>query len=407
MNQEATATHDMAVVGGGIAGTLLAWTLSEAGLSVALIDEREAAPPFFRAERISSLAISSLRELGLGGIVDRVSLPLPDTAVIKGNCVEKLTTDVDYSVRLWQLVDAIRHRLRGEGRVEMITGTAAIESTSPRIQQVRVDHPGGTRNVSARLLVVATGASGGFLKSLGIEREIISHNHSSTFGFDIEPGPNFVLPAASATVRLCRDGADYMNLFPTAEGGYRANLFTFWPAGDDRQREFLKGDSDAILRRLAPGLHEATGSFSIRKPIECGCVSVLKSTGFRQPGLVLVGDAYGRICPVAGRGINKAIHDVVALTKLAPRWIADDADIVPELLDSYYLDDERHAYEEWVFEESLSLRDRIVSKKPKQILRRILYHHAPPSLREFLWKSLGGGKRAASLSRPAVRHSAR
>lgn len=392
MKPEERRNYDVLIIGGGIAGSVAAWSFSRSGLSVALIDERDMAAPFFRAERISSLAIRELTKFGLGEIIDRVALPLPDTAVIKGSKVERISEEVDFSIPLWTLVNEIRDELKSGGKVDFISDQVDQANTGPAMQSVHLKKSG--EEITGKLLVVATGVSTVFLKMIGVSREIISKNHSSTFGFDIEPGEKLNLPASSATVRICKHDADYMNIFPTQEGGHRANLFTYWPAGDARQREFLKGDSTAVLKRLAPKLMELTGEFEIKGPIDCGSVSVMKSTNFRRPGFVLIGDAYGRICPCAGRGINKVISDVQALEGLVPKWIEENADLTPELLDSYYHDNKREAFEEWVFEESLTLRERIVASSPKQLLRRIMYHHVPPALQDMYWKLWGSRKKA-------------
>lgn len=391
MDQDQDQRYDVLIVGGGIAGSVAAWTFSRQGLSVALIDERDFAAPFFRAERISSLAIADLRDLGLGELIDEVALPLETTAVIKGGKVQRTTYEVDYSVPLWQLVNRIRESLKESPLVDFISDVVGSVDTGPEVQTVFLKK--GQRELCGKLLVVATGASTAFLKNIGVAREIISKNHSSTFGFDLIPGPDFELPASSVTIRICREGADYMNVFPTPEGGFRANLFTYWSAGDAVQKEFVKGDSTALLKRLSPSLMNSTGSWTVGETLECGAVSVMKSTGYEKPGFVLIGDAYGRICPCCGRGINKVIRDVLTLQKMVPGWIADDVALTPEVLASYYHDDTREAYEEWVYTQSLTLRERIVESTPKQVLRRIIYHHLPPKLQDFYWKHLGSRKR--------------
>jgi 2-polyprenyl-6-methoxyphenol hydroxylase-like FAD-dependent oxidoreductase len=383
MKQPDRDQFDVLIIGGGIAGSLAAWTFSQDGLSVALIDEREMAAPFFRAERISSLAVAEMRRLGLSSIVDQFALPLESTAVIKGSTVERVTTEVDYSIPLWQLVNRIRDTFADNEGVTLIAEKVESVENHPYRQSVKL--AGSQRILTGKLVVVATGASTAFLKQLGVRREIISRNHSSTFGFDLETGTDFLLPASSITVRICRDGADYMNIFPTSEGGYRANLFTYWPAGDERQREFIKNDPTAMLRRLGPRLMLTTGEFRVKGAIECGSVSVMKSTGYQQAGFVLIGDAYGRICPCAGRGINKVIQDVLTLKGLVPRWVREETALTAEVLQSYYHEEKREAFEEWVFEESLTLRDRIMENSPKQLLRRVWYHHLPPKLHDFYW----------------------
>ena len=47
------------------------------------------------------------------------------------------------------------------------------------------------------------------------------------------------------------------------------------------------------------------------------------TTGYRQPGIVLVGDAFATSCPAAGTGANKVFTDVARLCNIhIPRWLA-------------------------------------------------------------------------------------
>ena len=48
------ADYDIAIVGGGLSGTLAAVTLGRAGWRVALIDRNETFPPEFRVEKIGA-----------------------------------------------------------------------------------------------------------------------------------------------------------------------------------------------------------------------------------------------------------------------------------------------------------------------------------------------------------------
>src|SRR4051812_38551407 len=60
-----SVTYDTAVVGSGLAGSIVATLLGRAGRSVAAIDQHAAYPPDFRAEQLVGEQASQLERLGL------------------------------------------------------------------------------------------------------------------------------------------------------------------------------------------------------------------------------------------------------------------------------------------------------------------------------------------------------
>ena len=66
----------------------------------------------------------------------------------------------------------------------MIHAKVAGISTGPEQQVVELSNG---EELSARLVVLATGLNIGLRHKLGIEHEVISPGHSISIGFDIEP----------------------------------------------------------------------------------------------------------------------------------------------------------------------------------------------------------------------------
>ncbi len=60
MNVQSSPDYDIAIVGGGLSGTLAAVTLGRAGWRVALIDRNEVYPPEFRVEKIGAEQMAKL-----------------------------------------------------------------------------------------------------------------------------------------------------------------------------------------------------------------------------------------------------------------------------------------------------------------------------------------------------------
>lgn len=373
-------SFDILIVGGGISGTVGAWAFHKAGFRVGLVDLRKEPAKIFRAERVSNTSAGILTSLGLE---DRLqgAVPLDSTGSFIGEKVEHVSNARDYSIPLWQLIEELRRDIESTQGIELLVDCAESAEISPDRQKVLLR---SGKEVDCKLLVVATGSTNGFLKALGIDREILSENHSSTFGFDIEPEEGFKLPHHSVSLEIFKDGVDYMNVFPTPDGGYRANLFTYWPAGSRRIRDFIKGDPTGFIRKIAPKLMHATGRWKVKGKIQCGTVSISKSTGYRQPGVVLVGDAYGRVCPCAGMGVTKALSDILSVQKLLPDWVGKNLSLTREKISEYYDDPERRAYEDELYNNSMFIRNRLMSKSPEWVLRRMYHKHVPLRVKDLL-----------------------
>ncbi len=72
-----------------------------------------------------------------------------------------------------------------------------------------------------------------------------------------------------------------------------------------------------------PGLRKLTGDFEVTDFVKIRPVDLYVTTGHRQAGIVLVGDAFATSCPAAGTGCNKVFTDVERLCNVhIPRWLA-------------------------------------------------------------------------------------
>ena len=72
-----------------------------------------------------------------------------------------------------------------------------------------------------------------------------------------------------------------------------------------------------------PGLRKLTGDFEVPDFVKIRPVDLYVTTGHRQAGIVLVGDAFATSCPAAGTGCNKVFTDVERLCNVhIPLWLA-------------------------------------------------------------------------------------
>jgi 2-polyprenyl-6-methoxyphenol hydroxylase-like FAD-dependent oxidoreductase len=104
----------------------------------------------------------------------------------------------------------------------------------------------------------------------------------------------------------------------------RANLFVYRDMNDPWLRTLRERPVETLFAMM-PGLRKLMGEVEIPDFIKIRPVDLYVSTGYRQAGIVLVGDAFGTSCPAAGTGVNKVFTDVVRLcTVHIPRWLETD-----------------------------------------------------------------------------------
>src|SRR5882724_3860155 len=136
---------DVAIVGGGLAGSTAAAMLGRAGVSALLIDPHPTYPPELRCEKLGGDQLDLLRKTGLAEPTLRA-------------------TTLDGEV--W----------------EARFGYVVAKKHSDQRQQVTLSNG---EQISSRLVVLANGLNIGLRTMLGIERQVISSCHSITLGFDV------------------------------------------------------------------------------------------------------------------------------------------------------------------------------------------------------------------------------
>jgi 2-polyprenyl-6-methoxyphenol hydroxylase-like FAD-dependent oxidoreductase len=80
------------------------------------------------------------------------------------------------------------------------------------------------------------------------------------------------------------------------------------------------------------------------------------SHGHRQPGIVLVGDAFATSCPAAGTGSDKVFTDAAQLCNVhIPNWLATDG-MGADKIAAFYDDDVKTACDAWSTDKAYHLR---------------------------------------------------
>ncbi|MHA6687410.1 FAD-dependent oxidoreductase [Mesorhizobium sp. A556] len=309
---------DIVIIGAGLSGTLAAIVLGRAGYDVVLIDRNAVCPPEFRVEKIGGVQLAMMERAGMLGILSANATRFDGIVnARKGRILDK-TKGTYYGFRYGEIVATMRRHL--PDNVRFVVGRADAIATSPDRQSVTVAEFG---DVSARLVVLATGMGDMLRRTVGIERQVIHQRQSLTFGFDVRSlaDSGFRHPALTYYGEQVSDGIDYLSLFPVG-GATRANLFTFREVGDPWVKAFRQNPKETLAATL-PGLAGVFGDFEIVSPVQNWLMDIAVSENCRQDGIVLIGDAYQTSCPAAGTGVARLLNDVERLcTACVPVWLS-------------------------------------------------------------------------------------
>jgi 2-polyprenyl-6-methoxyphenol hydroxylase-like FAD-dependent oxidoreductase len=333
-----TIIADIAIVGGGLAGSLAAAVLARAGHKVILIDKRAVYPEEFRVEKIAGQQLEILRRLGFVRELEAVACAYDHVLNIRDGRLVDISVGQAYGLSYDRLVAMARGLIPNPSI--LIVDQVTEVSCSGELQQLAL---ASGKRITSRLVILATGMAGALGHSLGMRRRVLASRHSVSFGFTIAPPDNapFGFEALTCYGERPADGVDYLSLFPVA-GGMRANLFMFRDPTDPVMRE-LRRETRPTLLRLMPGLQPFLGDFRVIDRVQNWVMDLSIVEGHLQPGVVLIGDAFQTNCPAAGTGVTRLLVDVERLcTRHVPHWLKTPGMGI-EKISQFYADTDKMA----------------------------------------------------------------
>ena len=309
---------NVAIVGGGLAGSTAAAMLGRAGIDAILIDPHTVYPPDFRCEKLDRTQVRTLQKTGLADAVfDAATFSDEVWIVRRGDRVSKRRIG-QYDILYDTLVNTMRSAMPAS--VPFVEAKAVAVATSADRPQVTLSTG---EEISARLIVMAIGLNVGLRHTLGMTRREISPCHSISIGFDVAPvgRERFDFPALTYYPERLGGHVAYLTFFPVG-ATMRANFFVYRDMRDPWLRDMRKAPVETLLSAM-PGLVKLTGRFAVTSEVKIRPVDLTVTEGHRQAGIVLVGDAFATSCPAAGTGAGKALADVERLCKVhIPAWLA-------------------------------------------------------------------------------------
>jgi 2-polyprenyl-6-methoxyphenol hydroxylase-like FAD-dependent oxidoreductase len=377
---------DIVIAGAGLAGSTAAAMLARDGYGVVVVDPHPVYPPELRCEKLDGPQTQVLRRTGLADAVLRAGTFDGECWIARfGRVVEKRGGD-QYGILYDTLVNTIRDQI--PAHADFIHGKVTGIVNSPDRQKVTLSTG---EDISARLVVIANGLNIGLRHALSMPREDISPCHSITIAFDLKPVGRsaFDFPALTYYSERTVDRVAYITLFPVGTA-MRANFMVYRDMNDLWLRD-MRQQPDATLFAALPGLRKITGEAEVVGPVKIRPADLYVTHNHRQPGVVLIGDAFGTSCPAAGTGTSKVFTDVERLCNVhIPRWLATPGMAV-EKIAAFYDDPVKRACDRHSFTKAFTLRSLSIDNGVTWRVRRWT---------RFLGRLAVGTLRQATAMRP-------
>lgn len=317
--------HDIAVVGGGVAGATAASLLARAGHRVALIDRRRPQAPNPASDfdpRVVAIAPGSAAVLaGAGswqrlpperlGPYDRMQVRA-DGGGIAFRASEHGLEKLGWIVEVPWLQACAWRSLEDRG-IDVIAPDG-VRGFSQRDDRVRLELDSG-RSLRARVLVAADGARSRLRRMAGIDTQMWHYNQQALVTHIATERPNDGL----AWQRFTEHGP--LALLPLADG--RSSIV--WSQPERRAAELKALDEAAFLAELNACQDSPFGEATAATR-RYGFPLIRRQARQMVSGrLVLLGDAARNVHPLAGQGLNLGLMDAAALAEVLAGWQSEDA----------------------------------------------------------------------------------
>src|SRR5262245_7319010 len=148
-NGSATIVADIAIVGGGLAGSLAAAVLARAGHRVALVDKRAVHPDQFRVEKIGGHQLEMFRRLGFVDALARAVCSSDRVLNVREGKVVDVSVGQAYGLPYADLVVMARGQLPDPS--SLIVDEVTAITASDDVQHLAL---ASGRRVEARLVVL-------------------------------------------------------------------------------------------------------------------------------------------------------------------------------------------------------------------------------------------------------------
>jgi 6-methylpretetramide 4-monooxygenase len=320
-HSEMTETTDVAIVGGGMGGLLLALALARGGRTVTIIERQQSLRPVARGELLQPNGIRILDQLGLLDGLKALPVHVSHRFHFHRIGGRKLCT-VDYRMLPppWNytlitlphlLLDLVLRTLDQTDRVRLRLGTEfkELQYDHDRISGIRAEKDGRSIEIRAAVVVGSDGAYSRVREALAIPTRL--HIYREAYATMVIPRPS----GFSSDARYYVGRREILGLFPVSD----SELYIFYMIPAEGREKLQQGAMDVMtsaISRIDPSL---TGPLrSVIGWNQVGYMPCLRVRADRwtADGAVLMGDAAHAMNPHVAQGRNQAMEDAMTLAEV-------------------------------------------------------------------------------------------
>ena len=311
--------YQVTIVGGGVAGALLALYLGKARVNTCLIDKGKPslklANPFVgRTTSLNLSSINSLREAGIWETIEKNSQQFEEIYVwdaegsssVQFNAAEISRKDLGVIVHNNIILEAIFNELEKIPEIKLIEDDSLMDIKHDP-HKVEVSTHAGL-NIMSELLIGADG-------SLSKVRDL-SQIPIRTWSYQQQALVASVVTEKSLNKTAFQIFTDTgpIALLPLAQGSNEASLI--WSTDEEYGQKILKLERNLLMQELRLKTEDRFGEIICKEDIDSFPLHQLHAKKFYKGRSILVGDSAHTIHPLAGQGLNLGIADVKELSEL-------------------------------------------------------------------------------------------
>jgi menaquinone-9 beta-reductase len=306
--------HDIAIVGGGLGGSVLAATMAKHGADVVVVERETEFRDRVRGESILPWGVAEIETLGLSEIFTKAGsheLPMwlvrPKTGEPRSSHIPTVlnigTTPI--SISHPDMQEALLTHAADQG-AKVIRGARA---TDIRTGKLEYSTNGNLNELSARLVVSTEGRIASARNLFPAERHQVEPEIRSISGLILDDVP----APMDANIICVDDDGHLVIIFPQGDGRVRAYLS--FPSEEVRMysgpKDYQKFITDSI---------ELSGWNDYYEPaIPSGLLATFRATESwidhpYQDGIALLGDAAAMSDPTFGQGLSLTLRDARELS---------------------------------------------------------------------------------------------